>query len=117
VANGVRGVLNQLRQVGVLDGTVERRPGQILMRDMKVMRPRHGGICVPRAMLSPGQVLGSGTALADIVSPYTFEVLETMAVPFDDNIVVLCRNFVTRIHPGDYGFMIADRATATTYAD
>jgi len=44
-------------------------------------------------------------------------VLETMAVPFDDNIVVLCRNFVTRIHPGDYGFMIADRATATTYAD
>jgi predicted deacylase len=117
VANGVRGVLNQLRHVGVLDGTVERRPGQVLMHDMKVMRPRHGGICVPRAMLSPGQVLPSGTALAEIVSPYTFEVLETMAVPFDDNIVVLCRNFVTRIHPGDYGFMIANRATATTYVD
>jgi predicted deacylase len=117
VANGVRGVLNQLRHVGVLDGAVERRPGQVLMRDMKVMRPRVGGICVPRATLSPGQVLGAGTALADIVSPYTFEVLETMTAPYDDNIVVLCRNFVTRIHPGDYGFMIADRATATTYDD
>jgi uncharacterized protein len=55
--------------------------------------------------------------LADIVSPYTFEVLETMTVPFDDNIVVLCRNVVTPIHPGDYGFMIANRASATTYTD
>jgi predicted deacylase len=117
VANGVRGVLNQLRHVGVLDGALERRPGQILMRDIKVMRPRVGGICVPSATLSPGQILRAGTPLADIVSPYTFEVLETMTAPYDDNIVVLCRNFVTRIHPGDYGFMIADRATATTYDD
>ena len=117
VENGVRGVMNQLRLVGCLDGPVEKRPGQVLMRDMKVMRPRHGGICVPRAMLEPGQVLGAGTALADIVSPYTFDVLETMTVPYDENIVVLCRNFVTRIHPGDYGFMIANRASATTYTD
>jgi predicted deacylase len=73
--------MNQLRHVGVLDGPVERRAGQVLMRDMKVMRPRHGGICVPRTTLSPGQVLPAGTALADIVSPYTFEVLETMTVP------------------------------------
>ena len=117
VANGVRGVMNQLRLVGVLDGLVERRAGQVLMREMKVMRPRHGGICVPKAKLEPGQVLGAGAALADIVSPYTFEVLETMTAPYDENIVVLCRNFVTRIHPGDYGFMIANRASATTYTD
>jgi hypothetical protein len=103
--------------VGVLDGTVERRAGQVLMRDMKVMRPRMGGICVPRMSLTPGQVLSSGTALADIVSPYTFETLETMTVPFDENIVVLCRNVVTRIHPGDYGFMIANRATSSIYTD
>ncbi len=117
VANGVRGVLNQLRHVGVLEGAVERRAGQVLMRDMKVMRPRMGGICIPRSALRPGQVLSSGTALADIVSPYTFETLETMTVPFDENIVVLCRNVVTRIHPGDYGFMIANRGTSSTYID
>ncbi len=117
VANGVRGVLNQLRHVGVLDGTVERRSGQVLMREMKVMRPRFGGICVPRKPLTPGQLLPEGTALADIVSPYTFQVLETMAAPFAENIVVLCRNYVTRIHPGDYGFMIGNAATATKYAD
>lgn len=117
VANGVRGVMNQLRHVGVLDGPVERRAGQVLMREMKVMRPRVGGLCMPRAMLAPGQVLAAGTALADIVSPYTFDVLETMTAPYEENIVVLCRNYVTRIHPGDYGFMIANRASATTYSD
>jgi len=117
VANGVRGVLNQLRYAGVLEGEVERRPGQVLMRDMKVMRPRHGGICVPRATLAPGQVLTGGTALADIVSPYTFETLETMSAPFEESLVVLCRNYVTRIHPGDYGFMMGNGATAKRYGN
>jgi len=117
VQNGVRGVLNQLRHVGALEGAVERRSGQILLHDMSVMRPRHGGICVPRATLAPGQVLPAGTALADIVSPYSFETLETMTAPFEENVVVLCRNFVTRIHPGDYGFMIGDGRTASRYAD
>ncbi len=117
VVNGVRGVLNQLRYVGVLEGGVERRAGQRLMRDLRVMRPRHGGICVPKATLAPGQVVPGGTELADIVSPYSFEVLETMVAPFEESIVVLCRNFVTRIHPGDYGFMIGDGATASRYED
>ena len=117
VAAGVRGVLNQLRYVGVLKGDVETRPAQVLMREMKVMRPRVGGICVPRQQLVPGQRLAAGTALADIVSPYSFETLETMTAPYDDNIVVLCRNYATRIHPGDYGFMMGNGAMATTYDD
>ena len=117
IANGVRGVMNQLRYCGVLEGAVEKRTGQVLMTDMKVMRPRKGGLCVPRQQLAPGQVLSAGTALADIVSPYTFETLETMTAPYETNIVVLCRNHVTRIHPGDYGFMVGNAASATTYAD
>ena len=117
VANGVRGVMNQLRYCGVLPGEVKRRPGQVLMHDLKVLRPRMGGLCVPHQHLVPGQQLPAGTALADIVSPYTFETLETMQAPFDDNIVVLCRNYATRIHPGDYGFMIGNGATSVPYAD
>lgn len=117
VENGVRGVMNQLRYAGVLPGEVERRPGQRLMRAMKVMRPRHGGICVPRRPLNPGQELGAGEALADIVSPYTFEILETMRTPFERNIVVLCRNYQTRIHPGDYAFMMGDASATTAYDD
>ena len=40
-----------------------------------------------------------------------------MQTPFDDNIVVLCRNYATRIHPGDYGFMMGNGATSVPYAD
>jgi predicted deacylase len=115
VANGVRGIMNQLRYAGVLQGAVVPRPGQRLMRSMKVMRPRHGGVCVPRRLLTPGEELAGGEPLADIVSPYTFESLETMVAPFDRNVVVLCRNYRTRIHPGDYAFMMGDADATTAY--
>lgn len=113
VANGVRGLENMLRHLGVLEGDPRRRSGQLLLSEIKVMRPRHGGLCVPRGQLSPGEWLGPGHALADIVSPYTFEPLETMIAPFERNVVVLTRNYVTRIHPGDYGFMIGNGDSAT----
>jgi hypothetical protein len=112
VANGIRGVNNCLRHTGTLNGPPVTRP-QLLLREMRVMRPRHGGLCLPRRALVPGTRLGPNEALADIVSPYTFDVLETMVTPFEDNVVVLTRNYATRIHPGDYGFMIGNASTAT----
>lgn len=117
IANGVRGLTNMLRSKGVLGGEPERRQGQLLLRDMTVMRPRHGGLCVPRGKLVPGTRLDGAVPLADIVSPYTFEVLETLTAPYEHNVVVLARNLMTRIQPGDYGFMIGDAATATVYED
>ena len=72
---------------------------------------------MPRGKLVPGTRLDGAVALADIVSPYTFEVLETLTTPYERNVVVLARNLMTRIQPGDYGFMIGDAATATTYED
>jgi hypothetical protein len=113
VANGVRGLENMLRHLQVMDGEPQRRSGQLLLSEIKVMRPRHGGVCVPRGQLAPGEWVVEGHALADIVSPYTFETLETMVAPFAQNVVVLTRNYATRIHPGDYGFMIGDGASAT----
>jgi hypothetical protein len=115
LGNGVRGVLNMLRYAGVAAGEVESRKGQLLLREMKVMRPRHGGLCVPHQRLSPGTWLEGRRRLAEIVSPYTFETLETMMTPFEKNVVVLARNFMTRIHPGDYAFMIGNGATSTYY--
>ena len=116
IVNGVRGLLNMLRQLGALDGEVVHRPRQLLLTEMKVMRPRQGGLCVPRGVLVPGQWLPAHHELADIVSPYTFETLETMVTPFAQNIVVLTRNYATRVHPGDYGFMIGNGASAAWLA-
>jgi predicted deacylase len=117
IRNGIRGLMNMLRQIGVLGGGVESRPGQVLLRKMEVMRPTRGGICVPAQALRPGTRLHGATKLADIVSPYTFDTLETITTPFDESIVVLSRNYMTRIQPGDYMFMMGDGATATPYDD
>jgi len=115
VRNGVRGVLNMLRHAGVLPGAVERRPRQLLLHEIKVMRPRHGGVCVPARTLNPAEWIDGGEKLAEIVSPHTFETLETLTAPFERSVVVLTRNYATRIHPGDYAFMMGDGATAVWY--
>lgn len=113
IGNGVRGLMNQLRSLGALDGAPEVRKGQLLLREMKVMRPRHGGLCVPERPLTPGSRVEGGRALADIVSPYTFERLETLVAPYPESVVVLTRNYITRVQPGDYAFMMGNGATAS----
>jgi predicted deacylase len=115
VRNGVRGVLNMLRHVAVLPGSVERRPRQLLLHEIKVMRPRHGGLCIPARAITPGTWLDGGETLATIVHAHSFETLETMTAPFERNVVVLTRNYATRINPGDYAFMMGDGSTAVWY--
>lgn len=112
VARGAYGVRNMLRYAGALPGEVERADGQLLIHDLRTMRPRAGGLCYPTAPLTVGTVLEGHLQLAEIVSPYTFETLETIVAPFERNVVVLSRNYTTRINPGDYMFMIGDLDTA-----
>ena len=52
------------------------------------------------------------TELARVVSPYTFDVLESIAAPFEPTLLVLVREAVTKVEPGDYGFIVANGATA-----
>jgi len=115
VKNGVRGVVNMLRYAGALAGVVEHRARQLLLHDIRVMRPRQGGLCVPVRPLVPGTWIEGSQPLADIVSPQTFETLETLTTPFERNVVVLSRNYATRINPGDYAFMMGDGSTASWY--
>lgn len=115
IRNGVHGVRNMLRHAGVLPGAVERRPRQLLLHEIKVMRPRNGGVCVPMRTLVPADWIDGTHPLCDIVHPHTLETVETMVTPFEKNVVVLARNYATRIHPGDYGFMMGNGTTATWY--
>ena len=114
VKRGVSKICNMLRYAGVLRGAVEAPPSQTLLREMSVMRPKNGGLCYPVRPFPPGEHLEGRVKLAEIVSPYSFESLETLETPFEKNVVVLSRNYVTRVNPGDYTFMIGNLATAET---
>jgi predicted deacylase len=112
VARGLRGFTNMLKFIGVLPGIPKEGQNQILLKMIKVLRPRNGGLCVPHGKHLPGTTLEGQSKLADILCPYTFERLETLAAPFEKNVIVLSRSYATRINPGDFAFIIGDLSTA-----
>jgi predicted deacylase len=113
VEHGVRGVFNVLKQLKMIDGDVVRPAAQTIVTEMAVIRPRFGGMIYPEVGLDKlGQEVPGGTLLGRVVSPYTFETLEELRAPFDRGYMILLRGGMMRVHPGDYGYMVANAATA-----
>jgi predicted deacylase len=109
------GVLNILRTAGVLAGPARPAPEQILMHELAVIRPHHGGILVPAVRVPDlGSEVPGGTVLGRIYSPYTFDLLETIEAPFPRSLLVLLRDNLAPIHPGSFMYMIGNAATAET---
>lgn len=114
LGKGVRGALNVARYLGLLEGDVTATPGQRIITDLRVLAPSAGGIML--AEFEPdrlGEEIPEGTVLGRVVSPYTFEELEVIRAPFASTLLVLTRPSYTNVAPGDYGFMVADAASAT----
>jgi predicted deacylase len=111
--HGVRGVLNVLKQLNMIDGEVIRPPSQTIVTEMAVVRPRVGGVLYPEIGLDQlGQEVRGGTLLGRVVSPYTFETLEEIRAPFERGFMILLRGAMMRVNPGDYGYMVANAASA-----
>ena len=110
----VKGTFNVLRAIGMVAGEVSApREDQVVVTTLTVLRPRAGGLL--QAEVGPdrlGEILPRGTVLGRIVDPYTFEELQVLSAPYDPTYLVLSRSPVTQVSPGDYGFMVADGATA-----
>lgn len=114
VGKGLRGIRNVMKQLGMLDGEPELPERQVVVDELVVLRPHHGGLMLSEVDPSRlGEEVPKGTVLGRVVSPYTFEELETVTAPFDPALLVLVREAVTKVDPGDYGFMVANAATAS----
>ncbi len=115
---GVRGVLNVMRHLGMLDGRPERPARQTVLTEVATLRPGRGGLLYseigPQVM---GQEVAKGTLLGRVVSPYTFEIVEELRAPFGRNVVVLLRSGITAVNPGDYGFMLGNLEGARVVID
>jgi uncharacterized protein len=115
----VTGSLNVLRTVGMLGGEVSPpRDDQVVVTTLTVLRPRVGGLLQAEVGAGRlGEILPAGTVLGRIVDPYTFEELQVLRAPYDPTYLVLSRSPVSQVSPGDYGFMVADGATAKPAAE
>lgn len=113
IEHGVRGVRNVLKQLGMLQGDIERPPEQTIVTEMAVVRPRFGGVLYPEVGLDMlGKEVAGGTLLGRVVSPYTFETLEEIRAPFQRGVMILLRGAMMRVQPGDYGYMVANLETS-----
>ena len=115
IKRGVRGVFNVLKYFKMLPGEPEGIPAeQTVVTEMSVIRPHFGGLLYPRLMLKDvGTIVPQGTLLGMVVNPYTFETLEEFRAPFERSLMILLRGAITKVHPGDYAYMLGNAAGAS----
>lgn len=112
---GMKGVMNALRHLGSIPGKAEAAPEQVVLNRMSIVRPRHGGILHPLVTAENlGQVVPKDTLLGRTLDAQTFELLEEYRAPFEQTRLVLVRHTLSRVHPGDYAYMLGDMASAET---
>lgn len=78
------------------------------------MRPKKGGMfypeCGPEYL---NKVVKKGTLMATIRNPLTLEIIEEMYAPCDETVFLDMRAQMMKVHPGDYAYILGNRATAT----
>jgi predicted deacylase len=111
IARGLQGVHNVMKHLGMIPGEPVAPARQTVVTNMHITRPHFGGLLYPALKMEDiGTVVPKGTLLGSVVSPYTFETLEEMRAPFERNLMILLRGAITKVHPGDYAYMIAEAA-------
>lgn len=106
---GVSALFNVMRHLGMIDGEVTQRADQIVIKDIKLVRPTQGGFIETEAP-PLGERIAGGDVLGRIVSPYTFKELEVMKNPVADGIMILSHLTRNIIEAGDYAYMVGDLA-------
>ena len=109
IERGLRGVHNVMKHLKMIEGQPILPPAVKVVTDMRVIRPHFGGLLYPGITLKDiGQIIPKDTLLGTVINPYTFETLEEIRSPFEHGLVILLRGAITKVHPGDYAYMIAD---------
>jgi predicted deacylase len=112
VEKGVAAVARALAHLGMLDGVTPAGVRQVVFDEMAWLRPRVGGMLYPAVGIERlGGPVEAGELLGRVVSPLTFEVLEELRSPFQRGRLVLLRASLSRVHPGDFAYMVGDVAS------
>ena len=110
---GIRGLFNVLKYLNMIPGEPIMPAQQTVVTEISIIRPRFGGLLYPGVKLEDvGENVPHGTLLGTVVNPYTFEPLEEIRAPYERNLVILLRPTITKVHPGDYAYMMANADSA-----
>jgi predicted deacylase len=109
LAGGMAGIRNVLCSLGMIRGSVQAPPEQIVFTRKRVLKPVHGGVLYPA--LGPadlGREVPEGTLLATVASPMTGEPVEEIRASFSRSLVIHVRTVAGPIVPGMYAYQVAD---------
>jgi hypothetical protein len=112
---GVTALMNIMKHLGMLEGQPKLPRRQLLISPENNLRPSQGGALYSEFKADAiGKVVPKGTLLGTVVSPHTFEVLEEIRAPYDQNMIIglTHKHPFARVNAGDYGFLVADMANA-----
>ncbi len=109
-----QGVYNVMKHMGMLEGTPALPEKQYLLHTRPLLRPKNGGmfypVCGPEYL---NKWVPKGTLMAQIVNPLTLEVIEEMYAPCEETVFLNLRAGYTKVHPGDYAYILGNRTDAT----
>lgn len=113
VNGSVQGVFNVMKDMGMYPGEPVLPKTQWVVKTRSVDRPKNGGMFYP--MVGPEYVnktVPKGTLIAVVRDPMTMEVIEEMRAPYEETVFLDMRVTMTKVHPGDYAYIMADLSDA-----
>lgn len=104
----VDGVRALMAEIGMLAKAPSVRPArQLVYTRSHRVNPSKGGLLRSRfGGDALGELVEKGTLLGEVVSPYTFEILEELRAPARGLLFYVARGYP--VHPGDWAFGLAD---------
>lgn len=110
-------VRNFLTGLGMVPGEPVLPGRQLLMRERYLVRMDHGGLFIPAVGVEAlATVVEGGTLLGTVVDPHSMEVLQEVRAPYERSAILMSRPGLSRVNPGDYGYIIS-RADTGVWAE
>lgn len=103
----VDGIWNVMRHLNMVEGQPQFADRYLLWDEMILVTPKCGGYLQPT--VSPDRLMTEvpkDELLGQVVSPYTFQVLEELKAPKDGVLIMVPRPYPAR--PGDWSFVLVD---------
>src|SRR5262249_37485525 len=117
VERGVAGVLNVMRQIGMLPGEIVPPPRQYVVhntpgneQNLTILRPGEAGLIVPEPAITAqcafaGQPIMGVQVLGRLLNPYDLTLRQEFVTPFERTLMLATRVVPTWCTPGEFGYI------------
>ncbi len=113
IETALRGILNAMRSLRMIDGEPERAPRQWVVQNTRVLRVGRGGLFLPALPIKRmNQAVDGGTVLGRVVDPCTLAVVETLTAPWPRGVLMMHKAGISMVEAGLWVFNVGDLATA-----